>query len=62
LGCSLGLQIKKTLKPLKMACNQDKISDFFIRSLYVSFNAFKLDMNSQQVRSFNIKTIQAKRI
>jgi hypothetical protein len=43
-----------------MACNQGKIRHFVIRSLCVSFNALKLDINSQQLRSFNTEKIQAK--
>jgi hypothetical protein len=43
-----------------MVCNQGKIRNFFIRSLRVSFNALKLDINSQQLRSFNTGKIQAK--
>lgn len=60
LARSLELKILKILTPLKMACNQGKIRNFFICSLYVSFNALKLDINSQQLRSFNTEKIQAK--
>ena len=43
-----------------MACNQGKISHSFVRLLCVSFNASKLDINSQQLHSFNIKQFKLK--
>ena len=43
-----------------MACNQGKIRNFFILSFGVSFNALKLDINSQRFHRFNTRKIQAK--